>query len=135
MKAVPRVRIPVLPPLNTIMKKAALLITGLLFWVATSLTVFAQEKNPNLVQLPVMVECGPVDEIANILKKYEEIPTAKAIVTWILPSGQYMQGPMTIWINPDTRTVSIVIQPNEDFACLAFPGNDFGPFISSEKQT
>ena len=134
MKAVPRVRIPVLPPLNTCMKKAALII-GLLFWVATSVAGFAQEKNTNLVQLPVMVECGPVDEIANILKKYKEIPTAKAIVTWILPSGQYMQGPMTIWINPDTRTVSIVIQPNEGFACLAFPGNDFGPFISSEQQT
>jgi len=116
------------------MKKAALII-GLLFWVATSVAGFAQEKNTNLVQLPVMVECGPVDEIANILKKYKEIPTAKAIVTWILPSGQYMQGPMTIWINPDTRTVSIVIQPNEGFACLAFPGNDFGPFISSEQQT
>ena len=46
-----------------------------------------------------------------------------------------MQGPMTIWINPDTRTVSIVIQPNEDFACLAFPGNDFRPYADDGKKT
>lgn len=136
MKAVPRVRIPVLPPLNIIMmKKVAPFILGLLFWVTTSLVVFAQEKKPNLIQLPIMVECGTVNDIASILREYQEIPTAEAIVTWILPNGQFLQGPMTIWINPDSRTMSITIQPSDDFVCMAFPGVEFGPYIKDGKRT
>ena len=133
MKAVPRVRIPVLPPLNTFMKRAALIV-GLLFWVATSLTVFAQEKeDPEIVQLPIMVDCGHVDTIAEMLAGYQEVPVAKAIVMWRLPNGEFLTGPLTIFAHPTDRTISMVIQPTEDFACIAFPGNNFGPYVEGEE--
>jgi hypothetical protein len=114
------------------MKKAAL-ITGLLFWVATSFTVFAQESTDPLVQLPIMVDCGPTQQIDKILEGYEEVPVAKADVMWRLPSGDFLSGPLTIFAHPEKRTISMVIQPSEDFACIAFPGNNFGPYADGKE--
>jgi len=110
-------------------------ILGLLCSVAfaggliTGTSAFGQEKPNQMVQLPIMIDCGPVEEVGKILQKYKELPTAKAMVTWRLPSGQYLSGPMTIWVNPETRTTSITIEPTEGFACVVMPGTDFGPFM------
>ena len=114
------------------MRKAAL-ITGLLFWVATSVAVLAQEKDPEIVQLPIMVDCGHVDKIAEMLTEYQEVPVAKAHVMWRLPNGDFMTGPLTIFAHPTDRTISMVIQPTEDFACIAFPGNNFGPYVEDKE--
>ena len=116
------------------MRKAAL-ITGLLFWVATSFTVLAQEKSRDLVQLPILLDCGPADKIAEMIVEYQEIPFAKASVIWRLPSGDFFAGYMTVFVSPDRQTVSFVVYPDgqENFACMAFPGNNFGPVISGEK--
>ena len=114
------------------MKKAAL-IAGLLFWVATSITVFAQEKDPEIVQLPIMLDCGHVDKIAEMLVEYQEVPVAKATVIWRVPNGEFLTGPLTIFAHPEKRTISMVIQPSEDFACIAFPGNNFGPYVEGKK--
>jgi len=113
------------------MRKAAL-IAGLLFWVAISITAFAQEKK-DLIQLPILLDCGPVEKIAEMLVEYEEVPIASASVVWRLPSGEFIKGPMTIFAHPTDFTISIVIQPTENFACLAFPGNDFGPYTKGER--
>ena len=115
------------------MRKAAL-ITGLLFWVATSFTVLAQEKSNDLVQLPILLDCGPADKIAEMLVGYKEIPIAIADVMWRLPSGDYLLGSMTVFASPDSKTVSFVVQPKDvdDFACIAFPGNNFQPYNNGE---
>ena len=114
------------------MTKAAL-ITGLLFWVATSVAVFAQEKEPEIVQLPIMLDCGHIDKISEMLVEYQEVPVAKATVIWRLPNGEFLTGPLTIFAHPTDRTISMVIQPTEDFACIAFPGNNFGPYVEGEE--
>ena len=135
MKAVPRVRIPVLPPLNTCMRKAVLIL-GLLFWVATTNTVLAQEENKPtvpLVNLPVMLDCGPAEVIAEMLIEYEEVPVAQATVMWRIPSGEYLSGPMTIFAHPENKTVSFVIDISNGYACIAFPGKDFGPYLQGTK--
>jgi hypothetical protein len=113
--------------------KRATFILGLLFWVATSFTVFAQESTDPLVQLPIMVDCGPTQQIDKMLEGYEEIPVAQADVMWRLPSGEFLKGPMTIFANPKQFTISIVIYPAEEFACIAFPGNNFGPYVEGKK--
>jgi hypothetical protein len=115
------------------MKRAALIL-GLLFWVATSITVFAQEEQEQkskLVQLPILLDCGPIQAISELLVEYREIPIAQANVMWQLPSGQLLEGPMTIFAHPTNFTISIVIQATEDFGCIAFPGKDFRPFVSN----
>jgi len=117
------------------MKKAAF-ITGLLFWVATSLTVFAQEDSQPtqpMVNLPIMLDCGPAEVIAEMLIGYEEIPVAQAEVIWRIPSGEFRSGPMTIFAHPEKRTVSFVIDIGNSFACIAFPGNNFGPYAEGTK--
>lgn len=115
------------------MKKAALIL-GLLFWVATSITVFAQEEQEQkskLVQLPILLDCGSIQTISEMLVEYREIPIAQANVMWRLPDGKFLEGPMTIFAHPTDLTISIVIQPSAEFGCIAFPGKDFRPFGSN----
>ena len=117
------------------MRKAAL-IAGLLYWVATSISVLAQEesqpKQP-MVNLPVMLDCGPMEVIAKMLVDYKEVPVAQADVIWKIPNGEYLSGPMTIFANPEDGTVSFVIEIGQGFACIAFPGKRFGPYIQGTK--
>jgi hypothetical protein len=115
------------------MKKAALIL-GLLFWVAASITVFAQEEQEQkskLVQLPILLDCGSIQTISEMLVEYREIPIAQANVMWRLPDGKFLEGPMTIFAHPTDLTISIVIQPSAEFGCIAFVGKDFRPFDSN----
>lgn len=116
--------------LNTSMKKATLLI-GLLFWVTTSFTVFAQESPPSnkFNNLPMMVDCGTMEDVSALLQKHGEVPTASSMVQWQIPGGGTLSGPMILWVNPDTRTMTITIQPSEGFVCMLLPGTRFAPFI------
>ena len=112
------------------MKKATLLI-GLLFWVTISFTVFAQESPlPNKFNnLPIMVDCGTMEDVSALLQKHGEVPTASSMVQWQIPGGGTLSGPMILWVNPDTRTMTITIQPSEGFVCMLLPGTRFAPFI------
>ena len=112
------------------MKKATLLI-GLLFWVTTSFTVFAQERPPSnkFNNLPMMVDCGTMEDVSALLQKHGEVPTASSMVQWQIPGGGTLSGPMILWVNPDTRTMTITIQPSEGFVCMLLPGTRFAPFI------
>jgi hypothetical protein len=116
------------------MKRAALTL-GLLFWVVTSTFVSAQENQgpQNIVPLPIIIDCGSKEEIGKILLEYKEIPLAEGTATWKIPDGRFLQGPMTIWINPETFTYSITIEPTEETACIIMPGVNFQPYKSGIK--
>lgn len=115
------------------MKRAALII-GLLFWVVTSISVLAQESTERkTVPLPILIDCGSVEEISIILKDFQEMPVAQGKAVWKIPNGQYLEGPMTIWINPTTLTFSITIQPSEETACIILPGAGFTPYNTGTK--
>jgi|TARA_B110000285_G_scaffold143021_1_gene159824 hypothetical protein len=86
-----------------------------------------QDPSQGIMKLPIMVDCGPREVVEKLLRDHGEIPTAQALVTWSLPNGQYLRGPMVIWANPKTFTVSIVIMPAIDFACIVMPGANFSP--------
>jgi hypothetical protein len=88
-----------------------------------------------VMKLPIMVDCGPAQVVEKLLRSHGEIPTAQALVTWSLPNGQFLRGPMVIWANPETFSVSIVIMPAVDFACIVMPGANFGPVSSEGKAT
>lgn len=94
-----------------------------------------QQPNSQVMKLPILVDCGPAEVVEALLRNHGEIPTAQALVTWSLPNGQFLRGPMVIWANPKTFSVSIVIMPAVDFACIVMPGANFGPVSSEGKAT
>jgi hypothetical protein len=114
------------------------ILIGFLFWLLSATTVFAQPEatpsptpqvpNDGIVNLPVMLDCGPIASIMEILQNYKELPTATGDASWRIPNGQMLKGRMVIWINPQTKSFSITIQPNEDMACIFLPGMNFAPF-------
>ena len=108
--------------------KRATYIIGLLFWVASVFTVNAQEQKPsNITPLPILIECGPVQEIESAPLNSNEVPVAEASVSWMIPSGQFITAPLVIWANPSTRSMSMILHVTPEMACLAFPGIEFGP--------
>ena len=113
------------------------LIIGLVIWLVSATTIHAEENNeppsktqPKVITLPMMIDCGPVDEVLKMISQYGETPLAKAIVSWKIPNGTILSGPMAIWANPETFTVSVTIQPSPDGMCIVLPGKDFSPFTS-----
>lgn len=115
------------------------ILMGFLFWLLSATTVFAQPEaqtpratpqvpNDGIVNLPVMLDCGPITSIMEILQNYKEVPTATGDASWRIPNGQMLKGRMVIWINPDTKSFSITIQPSEEMACIFLPGMNFAPF-------
>lgn len=118
------------------------ILIGVLVWLLSATTVFAQPEaqtpqtapqvpNNGIVNLPVMLDCGPITSIMEILANFKELPTATGDATWKIPNGQILKGKMVIWINPQTKSFSITIQPSSEMACIFLPGMNFAPFKTS----
>lgn len=80
-----------------------------------------------------MVDCGTTEDVSALLKAYGEIPTATSYVQWQIPNGGTLSGPMILWINPETFTMTVTIQPVEGFVCMLLPGKQFAPFLQGNK--
>ena len=112
------------------MKAIALLLT--IFFIATSSYAdHADEtvspKDNQVVSLPIMVDCGSEEIVAKMLYDYQEVPMAQGQGTWKIPGGALMTGQMIVWVNVETNTFSITVQPKDDMVCIFLPGKDFGP--------
>lgn len=117
-------------------KKAiqVLLLGFLLVFVNLTTPALSQEQpqtqeDTSVVTLPVMVQCGLKETIMeSIVLKYNELPFAKMLVSFTVPSGQLLSGYGTIWVNASTGSWSYVVTfPDNDRVCYFFGGKDFGP--------
>lgn len=109
------------------MKALALLLT--IFFIATSSHAVEAipPKDNQVMSLPIMVDCGSEQAVASMLKNYREVPIAQGQGTWKIPGGALMAGQMLVWVNVETMTFSITVQPKPDMVCIFLPGKDFGP--------
>jgi hypothetical protein len=105
---------------------------GLLVLCLSWVTPGHTDEHPNtqsLQNLPLFAECGTTQAITDIVVgRYREVPMATADVSWLVPNGTWLQGPMIIWTNPETRTVTITIGVGDEYMCMLLPGQAFGPF-------
>ena len=120
--------------ININMTKLALIL-GLVFWACfIPIKSLAQEHEVEtpIVNLPILVDCGKKDSIAEITDRYEEIPFMEGIVAWRIPNGQMLEGPMHFYYNPKSGSFSIVVTPTngDDVACIFVMGRSLKPYVS-----
>ena len=86
-----------------------------------------QEKSP-IAKWPGMFDCGPTGIILGIVKgKYREIEFILSNGMVQLPDGRILAAPMLIYLNPQTKTFSIVAHFPNAVSCIITSGKDMQP--------
>ena len=104
------------------MKFLTTFIIGLLCTVA-----FAEEAKTIKVEIP----CNEARFIEfNLTHEYNEIGLAEGTGAFMLPDGNGVTGTVTTYINPESRSFTILLKTGDDetdLACILFAGDDFVP--------
>ena len=87
----------------------------------------------DMFRLPALVDCGPPEKILEMIGQYKELEIANGMGFLIRPDAMLQPGPMSLFVNPDTGTWTMVIK----YAPPGFPkiwctigaGTAFGPAI------
>ena len=120
------------------------MLVGALLSLSSTL-VMSQEKEKEVVPEPkakkVLVlytasQCGPVNEIANMLtQKYGEIPFAvgQGLVT-LAQNGQITPTSLVLTVNPETKTFTVSAVLPDMNTCLVISGNSFAPAMLKKKK-
>lgn len=81
--------------------------------------------------LPIMIQCDAADKSLEIMEKFNEEPFITGIFQLVLPSGQVIQQPGAVYMNPAKGTVSVVVGFTEaGKICHILNGSEFGPAVS-----
>ena len=87
------------------------------------------------LRLPTLSECdsNPQNIIDLVQEKYNEVPFVEGQGGIISLNGQYMVAEFKMFLNPDTKSFSIVtIDPVTGAGCLYFAGNNLKPSITGD---
>ena len=89
------------------------------------------EVNPEpspLQKWPAVFDCGPTGYILGIVKgKYNEIEFILSNGFVQLPDGSVLQAPTLIYLNPNTKTYSVVAHFQNGHSCIITSGKDLHP--------
>ena len=87
-----------------------------------------QQQNP-VAKWPALFDCGPTQVIVAIIKgKYQEqeFILSKGMVQ--LPDGRILESPMLFYLNPQTKTFSVVAHFQNGYSCIVTSGKEMQPF-------
>ena len=99
-----------------------------LFALVLATGVHAQEKDPQEQLMEMIATCLPVDILEQrMLDDYREIPFAESngIIQHI--TGDFAEGKLKIYVNPETFTVSVVVEFQDEVGCIVYMGSNFTP--------
>ena len=84
-----------------------------------------------MFRLPSLIDCGSVESISTMLREYGEQPVVNGTTFVLRPDGVMQPGPFTLFVNPSTKTWSMVVQfEPAGFGviwCITAAGANFGP--------
>ena len=91
-----------------------------------------QQDIPGVTMLPVPTPCGniPLDE--TYLEKYGELRFLEGDAQIFAGPGQVINGVMRIFVNPDTKTFTIVLDIDGKLYCMLTSGKDLRAAMSGE---
>ena len=86
-----------------------------------------ETKSP-LMKWPAVFDCGPTGYILGVVKgKYKEIEFILSNGFVQLPDGRVLQAPTLIYLNPQTKTYSVVAHFQNGHSCIITSGKDLQP--------
>jgi len=92
-----------------------------------------EEQTPMaLQQFPMFVNCLPSSPEDMLLQRYGELPFIEGLGSIIIPGDRSLNGKMTMYLEPQGGTFTIIFQPTEDISCMIMSGSDIIPVVSGE---
>tara|TARA_Y100001978_G_scaffold202283_1_gene222906 strand:- start:3790 stop:4191 length:402 start_codon:yes stop_codon:yes gene_type:complete len=86
-----------------------------------------------MFRLPSFVDCGTPEKVLEMISQYGEKEMAQGLSFLIRPDQMLQPGPMSIYVNPQTGTWTMVIKyAPQGFPvtwCIMGAGSAFGPVI------
>jgi hypothetical protein len=87
----------------------------------------------DMFRLPSLIDCGPPDKIQKMVDDYGEVPIAEGNTFIIRPDLILQPGPLTLFVNPSTKTWTMVVKFKPagypEMWCVVGAGTEFGPAI------
>jgi hypothetical protein len=109
-------------------------------WLALFLSVLAMPaladnhtQTQGVTILPIPTPCGniPLDEL--YLEKYGEIPFLEGDGSIVVGPDQAVNGIVEMYVNPETKSFTIVFNINDKLYCMLTSGKDLKPFVKGTK--
>ena len=93
--------------------------------------MFNNEKKQQspIAKWPALFDCGPTQVIVAVIKgKYQEQEFILSKGSVQLPDGRILQSPMLFYLNPQTKTFSVVAHFGNGYSCIVASGSEMQPF-------
>ena len=92
--------------------------------------------NPSIadevIKLPTELVCGSEAGMSEVLDKYGEIPFATMTAFREIPGSGFTNNAMVIFVNPKTKTFTILEQLTKDVYCVVSLGDNINPYIEEK---
>lgn len=87
----------------------------------------------DMFRLPSLIDCGPPDKIQKMVDDYGEVEIAEGNTFIIRPDLMIQPGPFTLYVNPNTKTWTMVVKFKPggypEMWCIVGAGTEFGPSV------
>lgn len=104
--------------------------------ILTSLALTVGLIHPSIasesIKLPTELICGSEKGFEAVLEKYGEIPFATMTSSREIPGIGFSINPMVIFVNPQTKTYTIVEQLADNVYCVVALGEAIAPYIEEK---
>jgi len=102
------------------------IVTSLALTVGLFHTSIASE----LTQLNSQLICGDYSSINSTIKEYNEIPFVRMVSHRLVSTGDIFQNQIVIFVNPQTKTYTMVERFSSDIYCVVSIGEKLSPVDS-----
>jgi succinyl-CoA synthetase alpha subunit len=83
-------------------------------------------------RFPTELICGNEAGMAEVLEKYGEIPFATMTSSREVPIVGLTVNPLVIFVNPKTKTYTIIEQLTADVYCVVAIGENINPYVEQK---
>jgi hypothetical protein len=104
--------------------------------LTASLALTVGIANPSIadevIKLPTELVCASEAGMSEVLDKYGEIPFATMTAFREIPGAGFTNNPMVVFVNPKTKTFTIIEQITKDIYCVVSLGDNISPYVEEK---
>jgi hypothetical protein len=93
-----------------------------------------QDPEQRMVTLPTFIQCAPVAPDTMLEQGYNELGFLEGLGTmFISPSLQTINGELRMFVDPDDKSWTIMLEVGPDLHCMVMSGEGLGPMVQGTR--
>lgn len=97
-------------------------------------SLYAQQPSSPDKTIKLDASCSTQERVTAMLKQFEEIPMLGMVSERQINDGKVMSFATIMFVNPNTKTYTVVEQFTEEIYCVTVVGKNVTPMIDSIKK-